>query len=79
MDSIHKLDMCYFSLSAPFLPVHSELSEFRNSVALLGSLPGCFVVLASDSDRKIDQNIHGPKAQVGYVFQWSQRALPTYA
>jgi hypothetical protein len=71
--------MFFCSLSAPFLPIHSVLSEFRVSVALWGRLPGNFVVLAPDSDRKIDQTIHGANTQIGYVYQCSERAIPTYA
>jgi hypothetical protein len=79
MEPIHKLDMFFCGLSAPFLPIHSVLSEIRISVALWGRLPGNFVVLAPDSDRKIDQTMHGANTQIGYVFQWSERAIPTYA
>jgi hypothetical protein len=70
----------YFSgLTAPFLPIHSVLSEFRVSVALWGGLPGNSVVLAPDSDRKIHQTIHGVNTRIGYGFQWCERAIPTYA
>jgi hypothetical protein len=78
MDPIHKFDMGFSCLSAPFLPIHSVLSEFLVSVALWGRLPGNFVVLAPDSGRLIDQNIHGPNTQVRYGFQLSERAVPTY-
>jgi hypothetical protein len=71
--------MCFSGLSAPFLPIHSVLSEFRVSVALWGGLPGNFVVLAPDSDLNIDQTIHGVNTRIGYGFQWSERAIPTYA
>jgi hypothetical protein len=70
--------MGFRCVSAPFLPMQSVLSEYRVSVVLWGRLPGNFVVLAPDSDRKIDQTIHGANTQIGYVFLWSERAVPTY-
>jgi hypothetical protein len=78
MEPIHKLDMYFSGLTAPFLPMHSVLSEFRVSVALWEGLPGNFVFLAPDSDRRLDQTIHGANTQIGYVFQLSDRAVPTY-
>jgi hypothetical protein len=78
MDPIHKLNMGFSCLSAPFLPMQSVLSEYRVSVVLWGRLPGNFVVLAPDSDRRIDQTIHGPNTQVRYGFLLSERAVPTY-
>jgi hypothetical protein len=60
--------MGFSCLIAPFLPMQSVLSEYRVSVVLWGRLPGNFVVLASDSDRRIDQTIHGANTQIGYVF-----------
>jgi hypothetical protein len=71
--------MGFSGLSPPFLPMHSMLSEFRVSVALWGGLPGNFVFLAPDSDRRLDQTIHGANTQIGYVFQWSDHAVATYA
>jgi hypothetical protein len=71
--------MGFSGVSAPFLPMQSMLSEFRVSVALWGGLPGNFVFLAPDSDRKIHQTIHGVNTRIGYGFQWSEPAVPTYA
>jgi hypothetical protein len=70
--------MGFSGLSAPFLPMQSVVSEFRVSVALWGRLPGNLLVLASDSDLNIEQIIHGANTQIGYVFQCSDRAVPTY-
>jgi hypothetical protein len=70
--------MCFSGLSAPFLPMQSVLSEYRVSVVLWGRLPGNLLVLASDSELKIDQTMHGVNKRIGYVFQWSERAVPTY-
>jgi hypothetical protein len=78
MEPIHKLDMYFSGLTTPLLPMHRVQSELRVSVALWGGLPGNFVFLAPDSDRRLDHSIHGANTQIIYVFQWSDRAVPTY-